>query len=211
MKISKGSTRRVFLFKNIVIKLARIYWYSAFKIMMDSLMDEIKILINKDYRLRCRLIQTEELEEQQINNQCRIDEEKRMEMVKPQIIFYEYYSSVGMCLLSGIMANYQERKFYKKTKNIFVMPTSFSFLGIFNIQKRGEKISFWKDKDIWFYLCSNSKNRNQPLCDSHTLSEIDNFCLYEGHLKIVDYGSRRLEPFLKINGENLFNNFKIPD
>ncbi len=210
MEKHKGTTRTVFVFKNIVIKIARIYWSSLVKIMFHLLLDKIKYLTNKEYRMRCKFVEIQDIEEQQINNLALIEKEKRLEIKEPPIRFYEYVASFGINLLGGIMANYQEYKFYIKTKNIFVMPTYFSFLGIFNIQKRGEKIDFWKDRDIWLYLCSNSKKREQPMCDSHTFLCIDNFVLDNGHLKMVDYGSRRIELFLKINGEKLYNNFKHP-
>lgn len=124
---------------------------------------------------------------------------------------YEVYYRVPIYLLGGIMANYHERQFYKRTKNPFVMPTYFSFFGLFNIQKRGKKIDFWDMYGIWGYVYHNSQNPNQPFCDGHTLADPKNYCTDNGKLKLVDYGNRQVAEFLKINGENLYNNFKLPE
>lgn len=44
MKIEKGSTRCVFIFKNIVIKVARIYLLYAIKTAKESLFYKIKLM-----------------------------------------------------------------------------------------------------------------------------------------------------------------------
>ncbi len=133
-------------------------------------------------------------------------EEMQMEFLgKPEFTNLSY-------LTLGIKANKQEYRFYKKTKNVFVTPTYFSIFGLLNVQKRCQKITFWEDKDVWNYINDNSQNKHQPWCDNHTLSEIENFCINENNkLQIVDYGNKALEPFLILNGENLFKNFKIPE
>ena len=124
---------------------------------------------------------------------------------------YELDLRVEACLFAGIMANHQERKFWKETKNPFVMPTHFSFFGLFNIQKRGAEIEFWDSRDVWHYVIVSSYDENQPWCDNHTLCEIYNFCIDNGKLKLVDYGNRQIAEFLRINGENLYNKFKHPN
>jgi hypothetical protein len=200
MKIKTGSTRHVFIFKNVVIKVARIYWSKLF----------IKIR-EKEYFIRIKKSKTYDKKYLKEWEQDCARKEELTNMKDPIPKCYEIYGTAALYFLGGIMANLQERRFYRKTKNLFVMPTYFSFFGLFNIQKRGQRIDFWDDNDVWFYLCKNSQNQHQIFCDAHTFFDINNFCLDDGFLKIVDYGNRHIEPFLEINGENLFKNFKIPD
>ena len=213
MKTAKGSTRRVFIFKNIVVKVARIYLYSAIRneiIMFFFHLGAIR-KNGKEYFVRKKQIKSERPKKLQEYEEHRIEQEQSMEMECPRTKRYECYGTMAICLMGGVMANYQEWKFYRETKNVFVMPTYFSLFGLLNIQKRGEKITFWDGAGVWCYIHENIQNHHQLFCDGHTLSEIDNFCLDNGRLKMVDYGSRSVEPFLKLNGENLFNNFKTPD
>lgn len=209
MEKALGSTRRVFVFKNIVIKFARIrfkkgikgltyYWYFYTKIRITNPKRYFEIKESRKKRHA-------EFE------QYRLEQEKDIKMKILFIKRYEQNGSPAQMFFSGIMANLQEYKFYRKNKNLFVMPTYFTFFGLFNIQKRGTKIDFWENKDVWSYLLKNIQNYGQAFQDGHTLSEIENYCLDDGFLKIVDYGSRRLEPFLLLHGENLFYNFKAPD
>lgn len=213
MKIVKGSTRRVFIFKNIVIKIPRIYLYSAIKNEIIMFFLHLKLIIKDrgQYFVRKRQIKSERPRKLQEYEEHRLEKERLMEMECPRTKRYECYGTMAICLMGGVMANYQEWKFYKKTKNVFVMPTYFSLFGLLNIQKRGQRITFWDGTAVWLYIHENIQNHDQPFCDGHTLSEIDNFCLDNGCLKMVDYGSRYVEPFLKLNGEILFKNFKIPD
>lgn len=205
MKTQKGTTRRVFIFKHVVIKIALIRWATIFKIFEQEFVFIKKhgldyfSLKNKKREDFARIICFEDKEKFGI----KVVTLKRHEVDSNMILYY---------LLLGILPNIQERRFYKKTKNPFVMPTYFSFFGLVNIQKRGKQIYFWGDNDVFRYLCQNSQNRNQPHVDGHTLSEIENFVLdNDNHMKLVDYGNKQVAPFLEMNGENLYNNFKLPE
>ena len=44
MDVATGNTRRVYMFKHIVIKIARIYWYPAIRNQIHSLIFELKII-----------------------------------------------------------------------------------------------------------------------------------------------------------------------
>lgn len=209
----KGTTRRVFIYKNIVIKVSRIYWWNIAKRIKCLFLREIKLMkkgvpsyINeKKKRRKSHKIDL------RVWEKTRLRKEKQMQMKVLPGKKYEQYCTVWIYLLGGIMANYYERKFYKQTKNPFVMPTYFSFFGLFNVQKRGEEVNFWESDSLWGYVCTNSQNIDQPFCDNHTLCEPKNFCIDNGKLKLVDYGNRQIAEFLRINGENLYNNFKHPD
>jgi hypothetical protein len=214
MKIEKGDTRRVFVFKNIVIKCARIYWYKALKNTTKTKKLYFKLFLelgSKEYFLRIRTSKEKRLRDRIQWEKDLKEKEKKEGMRIPEVKRYECYGTTAICLMEGVMANIQEWRFYRKTKHAFVMPTYFSFFGLFNIQKRGQEINFWKGVDVWHYIHQHVQNHAQPFCDGHTLAEIYNFCLDDGHLKIVDYGSRRLEPFIEINGQRLYDNFKPPE
>lgn len=212
MKKESGETRCVFIFKNIVIKIAMIYWWNIIDKIMDSLLCDLKLLkrglryyLDKKREEKKSCIKSlSEYEEDRIIN------EKKMQMKILPTKSYEIHHTFGNFLLSGIMANLQEWQFYKQNKNPFCMPTYFSFLGLFNIQKKGEKIDFWDIHEIWRYVVNNSQNPKQPLCDGHALSEPKNYCTDNGKLKLVDYGNRQVAEFLKLNGKKLYNNFKHP-
>jgi hypothetical protein len=137
---------------------------------------------------------------------------RRSKEISLEVIPLKKYEIFGLryLLFGGIMANWNEYLFYKETKNLFVMPTYFSLFGLINIQKRGQEITFWDYKDIWRYICHNSANENQPFCNSHSFAEKENFCLDGDKIKMLDYGSRHVHNFLRLNGNKLFNNFIKP-
>lgn len=121
MKIEKGSTRRVFLFKNIVVKVARIYWFNTIKTIHDSFLYKTK-LIKKG--LSYYLNKTRERKESHLKNLCeyekdRIRKEKEWQMKILHGKKYEIYCTVSYYLFSGIMANYHEYSFFCANKKSF--------------------------------------------------------------------------------------------
>ena len=89
-------------------------------------------------------------------------------------------------LVKGILENWHEFSFCIFEDNRFIMPTYFSFFGLFNIQKRGSlsKISL-RDLDRLFLPILGKK-----FYRSHHWSNPDNFVLDEfGHITMCDYGS----------------------
>lgn len=213
MEIKTGNTRYVFVFQNIVIKVARIYLLKAILTINYRISFEIGLVFKKRKKYFSFLKERKKRRrEDKINFETeRMKKEESSGLKVPKTKKYECYSTVNIFLLAGIMANLQEWRFYRKTKNIFVMPTYFSFLGIINIQKRGSRICFWDDVGVRCYIHKNCQNSLQLFCDGHTLSNIDNFCLDGKNFRMVDYGSRYIESFLEVNGKNLYENFKIPD
>ncbi|MGE5426011.1 MAG: hypothetical protein ACM3PZ_02970 [Bacillota bacterium] len=210
MEIKKGSTRTVLLLDKVVFKFPVIG-------VARSLIE-----LNKRRKFYYKSIRQNGLRRHYLNIRERrarsLKLEEELMSTKSQGISlevlpykkYEIFFNLRYFLFSGIMANWNEYRFYRKTMNPFTMPTYFSLLGLFNIQKRGQEISFWSYKDIWKYICHNSENVNQPFCDPHSFAEIGNFCLDAGKLKMLDYGSRHVHNFLRLNGPKLFNNFVKP-
>jgi len=215
MYIKKGNTRIVLVFSNFVVKIARIRLRQAIKsVLYSKILLPFKIIKEEGwivYLDRKKHTKKRMLEFRKQDKLHRIESEKRMEMKIPKCKRYEMYGSPEMALMAGIMANLQESSFYRQTKNPFVMPTYFSFFGLFNIQKKGEEITFWKDEEIWFFVVKNIKNYHQIFIDAHVFADIRNFVLDDnGLLKLIDYGSRYAVEFLKINGKNLSEKFIKP-
>lgn len=191
IKKSRGTTRRVTIFNHIVIKIAIIDFKSFLKARRD-----LKGVNLREYK--------NEFE----NEASRMSDFTGLSIRKAKE--YEMDGFPASYLLAGIMANLQEFYFSLFCHNDFAMTTYFSFFGLFNIQKKGDKIDFWSSDDLWNYVCKNSVYCNQPYCDSHVFTNVDNFCISKGKLKICDYGSRNVREFLNINGDRLFSRFIKP-
>lgn len=211
MKTRKGTTRRVFIFKHVVIKVALIGWVAIFEISRSLILREFRFFKKNKWRYFSEKKKYREYYQKELLKNILEEKEKFGMKIVPQKRHEIDYNYPLYYLMMGILPNIQERRFYRQTRNQFVMSTYFSLFGLVNIQKRGEQINFWNGEDIFRYLCYNSQNRNQPHIDGHTLCEIENFVLDDdGHIKLVDYGNKQVGSFLELNGENLYNNFKLP-
>ena len=209
MEIKKGTTRIAFVFDYFVVKIPVIDFMEIFRTFYYTQVLFFKSIKKdglKEYYLK-RLIKKRKDAKENAEDILRRSEKLGLEILP--LKFYEI-RGVKYLLFFGIMANLNEFIFYRKTKNIFVMPTYFSFFGLINIQKRGKEIDFWNYLDIWRYICHNSANEDQPFCSPHSFSKKENFCLDGDKLKMLDYGSRHVNNFLILNGERLFNNFVKP-
>jgi hypothetical protein len=184
MEIKNGSTRLVVIFKNFVIKIPKVYWRRILKVVLYRNPKYFFLSVKKHGFKRHYLIWLIQKRESLKNGKKYIVKES--ERLHLQVIFpkaYEINWNLSFLFFSGVMANWNEFIFYRRAKNPFVMPTYFSFLGLINIQKRGKKIDFWGQGEVWRYVCKNCEYPNQPFCDSHTFIEIGNFCLDGERLK----------------------------
>jgi hypothetical protein len=184
MKIIKGTTRIVFVFHHIVIKLPVIEIKRSFKQIYLSTTRFFKSV--KKNGLKKHYLQ------QKKTKQNFLQEEQEYIIKTSKTLFLELVPckqyeilSLPYLLFGGIMANWNEYVFYKQTKNVFVMPTYFSLFGLVNIQKRGYEIVFWQEKDVWMYICDNSLNQQQPFCHSHSFNQVENFCLDNGNMTVT--------------------------
>lgn len=107
-------------------------------------------------------------------------------------------------LFGGIVANWREFVFFRKTKHSFLQPTYFSLFGLFNIQKVAEPCQL-QAVDLWcqLYELTNGK----VFADSHHFENPDNFCLAGGVLRILDYGSKRTHGVITEFGDKILNSF----
>ncbi len=102
-------------------------------------------------------------------------------------------------IIAGIVANWSEYRFYRKTKNPFLWPTYFSFFGIFNIQKIGKKSDYSSNK-IWDILYTIAGN--DLVADNHCFANRNNFCVDENNkLRLIDYASKGAQKVILQYGE----------
>jgi hypothetical protein len=95
--------------------------------------------------------------------------------------------------LRGFFENWREAQ-YSETLGEIAVPTRFSFLGIFNIQDTAQPHDL-QDRDLWVEFATNVGE--DLWTDPHTFStEVDNFGVHMGRLKLIDYGGRETIPLL---------------
>ncbi len=93
-------------------------------------------------------------------------------------------------LLRGIVSNKRERRLWKRTRNAFLVPTFFSFFGLVNVEKyskpyEGDYIDLWDQ----IRRITNEEAYLNP----HQFSEVKNYSLVDGKLKMIDYGGHGSE------------------
>jgi hypothetical protein len=100
------------------------------------------------------------------------------------------WHSARFYLLKGLLDNWREFLFFVWHRDEpFLFPTYFSFFGLFNITPLGEEIP--EEVDLWHFIYKATGG--QALRDSHHFTENANFCFYEGHIRIRDYGAKRTQ------------------
>jgi queuine/archaeosine tRNA-ribosyltransferase len=103
--------------------------------------------------------------------------------------------------------NWNEYRFWRKTRNRFLWPTQFSLFGLFNIQRLGEQV-----------LLSNDEIRNRLETetwdaqeDGHCFYNRDNYTVTEdGKLRLLDYGSEGSQNVVTKHGEVFANISGLP-
>lgn len=120
---------------------------------------------------------------------------------------YRMYGTIHMALLSGIMENWNEYRFYYKTQSLFLVPTYFTFF-LFNIQKRGEMLEL-KEKVMWNKIVDIIGRRIMD--DPHHFENPNNFCKTNNRLQMLDYGSLKCHNIVLEFGDKIQQDFKFDD
>lgn len=117
----------------------------------------------------------------------------------------EYYQDMlpffWSYIFQGIKDNLSEFLFYiSNSDEKFLVPTYFSFFGIFNIQRLQKYIctdSMYVN--VWKHFCRIVDDPNELMKNSpHTYENPKNFSLdREGKLRVVDYASASFQSILK--------------
>jgi hypothetical protein len=104
----------------------------------------------------------------------------------------------------GIYCNLREYWFYRRTANPFLWPTTFSLLGLVNVQPLAKvRLLQTKDFRLWSFVCKVTKD--EVWQDNHTFSEEVNYTTdSEGHLRMLDYGSRRGQRVILKYGRDIY-------
>lgn len=116
-------------------------------------------------------------------------------------------ATIKGALFGGLVENWGEYRFYTKTKNQFLQPTYFSFLGLVNIQKFGYPIPteydgvVWREK-IWSRLVRITDR--EVLKDPHHFEGPDNLCRDGCRVRICDYGSQQTQTLITKFGERMY-------
>lgn len=88
--------------------------------------------------------------------------------------------------LAGLRANLGESRLWKNSPHPFMVPTRFSFLGLVNVQDRGEPIT---DEELSAGHPFAPLLENVPQALREDMTSRDNFCRYNSRVCILDYGS----------------------
>jgi len=107
-------------------------------------------------------------------------------------------------LFKGLSVNWNEFWFYQTTHNPFLQPTYFSLFGLVNIQKYGEPCQF-EGKSFWNQIYNLTKGA--AMKDGHHFENPANFSLYNGKLRILDYGSSKTRLIVKKYGDKIVTDF----
>jgi len=107
-------------------------------------------------------------------------------------------------LFGGIVDNWREFVFFRKTKHPFLLPTYFSFFGLLNIQRAGEPCQL-KDVDLWCQLYELTDGK--VFDDSHHFENPANFVLEGRRLRMIDYGSIRTHGVITQYGKKIVETF----
>ncbi|OGY45726.1 MAG: hypothetical protein A3J65_02075 [Candidatus Buchananbacteria bacterium RIFCSPHIGHO2_02_FULL_45_11b] len=112
--------------------------------------------------------------------------------------------TIGYHLFYGIYNNWREFIFYQKTKNLFLQPTWFSFIGLFNIQPYGRPTDrSLGDLRHGLYDLTDG----QVSLDGHHFDEPSNFTVENNRLKILDYGHQTTQKIITAYGQKIWEEF----
>lgn len=124
---------------------------------------------------------------------CRLVKYQQSKKVRQKIAAYHRNPIVGAIryISYGILSNLNERRLWKGTGHRFLVPTLYSFVGLVNIQYRGEEIT-----EEEFFASNPFVELLADWSESELLSElmaVKHFCRYNGRVSLFDYGSGEIE------------------
>lgn len=114
--------------------------------------------------------------------------------------------SIPGAVLRGLSANWKEFTFYTKTRDEILQPTYFSFFGFFNIAKYDDPCG--KESDPYRQL-NKILGIDALARDQHHFGNPKNFCIVQGKLKMLDYGSKETQVILKKYSKKISAEFRI--
>lgn len=109
-------------------------------------------------------------------------------------------------LFRGLVVNWREFVFYRRAQHPFLQPTYVSFFGLMNVQRADEMLV--ADKKLFWRQMREITN-DRVYDDPHHFENPDNFCLNEGTLRILDYGSLRTYKVVIRCGKKICEHFSL--
>jgi hypothetical protein len=113
--------------------------------------------------------------------------------------------SIRGLLFAGIAANLSERRFWRRTKHRLIQPTHLSIFGLLNVQRYGEPCE--PNLDVWRQFVEIIGD--DVWKDCHHFESSKNFCRRDGHLSMVDYGSRPAREIILKHGLEILRRFDL--
>lgn len=94
--------------------------------------------------------------------------------------------SAAKHLFAGVAVNRREYRLWQEFPHHFMVPTLYSLRGIVNIQMRGQAIS---EEELALSHPFRSSLKGMTPDAIGDMVKAMNFCRYEGHICLLDYGS----------------------
>ena len=114
--------------------------------------------------------------------------------------------SLKWILLKGVVDNWKEYRFYRKTKHPFLQPTYVSLIGLLNIQRAGRPLGN-SSEALWHQLYELTGGA--VLGDNHHFENPNNFCTSGRRLRILDYGGPETQRIVSEFGLKIFEEFNL--
>lgn len=193
----KGTSRSVLAFPHlgIVLKVARIRWSDARAVLrtMRSRHRQYRMGMKRGEHFSVFL---------------------RRELLEYKV---ENAPSLKQTLLSGIVANWRERRYYRLSdceRRQLLQPTYLSIFGLLNVQKYGKPMKprslmdpkFGELYNCYFAVVGPALNE-----DGHLFAYEGNFHLAGNKVRFLDYASLATQRILSDHGPQILRRFVPPD
>ncbi len=106
-------------------------------------------------------------------------------------------------VMMGLMANWMEWCFWNKTKHPLLQPVYFSAFGLINIQKYGKPLEYSEVEWLGMNMQVITNQTSHSHGRGHTFGEAKNYTAVNGHLRLLDYGSKNLWPVIHRYGDKM--------
>lgn len=123
-----------------------------------------------------------------------------------QIPIDHMMSGIKGALFRGVVASWREFRLHQTTRHAFLQPTYISLLGLVNVQKYGEPYG-GDYRALWTQMLNITEAA--VWADNHHFSNPDNFCVYKGKLRMLDYGNPKGYPVVLQYGDRILEAFNV--
>lgn len=121
---------------------------------------------------------------------------------------YMHYLSIHRYLFKGIIDNWLEYVFFIKSRHVIIVPTYFSFFGLFNIQARAHEFDGKKFRQKCWGVLGEITDW-EVFNASHEFSSVSNYGIYNRRLRLFDYGNKRAQVVIVKYSKELSEQFKF--